>query len=152
MHIAIQSSGLVLTEGLRAYVHRRMKTSVGWALTRRLAVWLSDINGPRGGRDKRCKIQISLDHGKTVVIENTEEDLYVAIDRAADRADRALARQLSRRRAFTHDKMDMVAEAPLAVDVADEVADEAAADVAAAAADEQPDLSEPAEDSRQPGI
>lgn len=133
MHIAIQSNGLVLTEGLRAYVHRRMKTSVGWALTRRLAVWLSDINGPRGGRDKRCKIQISLDHGKTVVIENTEEDLYVAIDRAADRADRALARQLSRRRAFTHEKIDMVVVAP-------------------AAADEQPDLSEPAEGSRQPGI
>lgn len=139
MHIAIQSNGLVLTEGLRAYVHRRMKTSVGWALTRRLAVWLSDINGPRGGRDKRCKIQISLDHGKTVVIENTEEDLYVAIDRAADRADRALARQLSRRRAFTHDRMDMAAVA-VAVDAAD------------ATADEQPDLSEPAEGSRQPGI
>ena len=143
MHIAIQSNGLVLTEGLRAYVHRRMKTSVGWALTRRLAVWLSDINGPRGGRDKRCKIQISLDHGKTVVIENTEEDLYVAIDRAADRADRALARQLSRRRAFTHDRMDM-APAPVAAD--------AEADAAAATADEQRDISEPAEGSRQPGI
>lgn len=109
MHIAIQSNGLVLTEGVRAYVHRRMQTSVGWALTRRLAVWLSDVNGPRGGRDKRCKIQISLDHGKTVVIENTEEDLYVAIDRAAERADRALARQLARSRAFTHEKLDMVA-------------------------------------------
>jgi ribosome-associated translation inhibitor RaiA len=91
MNIAIQSSGLVLTEGLRAYVHRRLQTSLGWALTRRLAVWLSDINGPRGGRDKRCKIQISLDHGKTIVIEDTEEDLYAAIDLAADRADRALA-------------------------------------------------------------
>jgi hypothetical protein len=50
MNIAIQSSGLVLTEGLRAYVHRRLKTSLGWALTRRLAVWLSDINGPRRSR------------------------------------------------------------------------------------------------------
>lgn len=104
MNIAIQSSGLVLTEGLRAYVHRRLKTSLGWALTRRLAVWLSDINGPRGGRDKRCKIQISLDHGKTIVIEDTEEDLYAAIDLAADRADRALARQMARTRKFTHDK------------------------------------------------
>lgn len=150
MHIAIQSNGLVLTEGLRAYVHRRMKTSVGWALTRRLAVWLSDINGPRGGRDKRCKIQISLDHGKTVVIENTEEDLYVAIDRAADRADRALARQLSRRRAFTHDKMDMAAA--VAADASADAADDAADATAAATADEQRDISEPAEGSRQPGI
>nr|WP_315400286.1 HPF/RaiA family ribosome-associated protein [uncultured Duganella sp.] len=114
MNIAIQSNGLVLTESLRAYVYRRLQTSLGWALTRRLAVWLSDINGPRGGRDKRCKIQISLDNGKTVVIEDTEEDMYAAIDRAAERADRALARRLARGRAFTHDKAATLApvEAP----------------------------------------
>lgn len=109
MNIAIQSNGLVLTESLRAHVRRRLQTSLGWALTRRLAVWLSDINGPRGGRDKRCKIQISLDHGKTIVIEDTEEDLYAAIDLAADRADRALARQLARGRAFSHDKVSTLA-------------------------------------------
>ena len=111
MNIAIQSNGPVLTESLRAYVYRRLETSLGWALTRRLAVWLSDINGPRGGRDKRCKIQISLDNGKTVVIEDTEEDMYAAIDRAAERADRALARQLSRSREFTHDKVTSLAPA-----------------------------------------
>jgi ribosomal subunit interface protein len=120
MNIAIQSNGLVLTEGLRAYVHRRLQTSLGWALTRRLAVWLSDINGPRGGRDKRCKIQISLDNGKTVVIEDTEEDMYAAIDRAADRADRALARQLARSRAFTHDKVATLAPADEESDGKDE--------------------------------
>jgi len=120
MNIAIQSNGLVLTEGLRAYVHRRLQTSLGWALTRRLAVWLSDINGPRGGRDKRCKIQISLDNGKTVVIEDTEEDMYAAIDRAADRADRALARQLARSRAFSHDKVATLAPADEQSDGKDE--------------------------------
>ncbi|WP_374362501.1 ribosome hibernation-promoting factor, HPF/YfiA family [Pseudoduganella danionis] len=104
MNIAIQSNGLVLTESLRAYVHRRLQTALGWALTRRLAVWLSDINGPRGGRDKRCKIQISLDHGKTIVIEDTEEDMYAAIDLAAERADRALVRQMAKNRAYSHDK------------------------------------------------
>lgn len=109
MHIAINSNGLLLTESLRAHVHRRLQTSLGWALTRRLAVWLSDINGPRGGRDKRCKIQISLDHGKTIIIEDTEEDLYAAIDIAAERADRALARELARTRKFSHDKASTLA-------------------------------------------
>lgn len=119
MNIAIHSNGLALTEPLREYVHRRLKTALGWALTRRLAVWLSDINGPRGGRDKRCKIQISLDHGKTIIIEDTEEDLFAAIDLAADRADRALARQLARNRKFAHAKLSTLA--PL------ETADEAKA-------------------------
>lgn len=120
MNIAIQSNGLVLTESLRAYVYRRLETALGWALTRRMAVWLSDINGPRGGRDKRCKIQISLDHGKTVVIEDTEEDMYATIDRAAERADRALARRLARGRAFTHEKAATLAPADQASDGNDE--------------------------------
>ena len=96
MNIAIQSTGLVLTESLSAYVHRRLKTSLGWALTRRLSVWLSDINGPRGGRDKRCTIRASLPGTPLVVVEHREADLYVAIDRAADRAARALTRRLKR--------------------------------------------------------
>ncbi|RFP09271.1 HPF/RaiA family ribosome-associated protein [Duganella sp. BJB488] len=107
MQIAIQSSGLVLTRSLRAYVQRRLQTSLGWVLIRRLTVWLSDINGPRGGRDKRCKIQVSLDNGKTVLIEDTEADLYAAIDRAAERADHAVARQIARRRSFAHKKLTM---------------------------------------------
>lgn len=105
MQIDIQSNGLVLNDSLRAYVQRRLQFSLGWALTRKLAVWLSDINGPRGGRDKRCKIQVSLNNGKSVLIEDTEEDLYAAIDRAAERADRAVARQLARRRGFSHQKL-----------------------------------------------
>lgn len=128
MNIAIQSNGLVLTESLRAYVYRRLETSLGWALTRKLAVWLSDINGPRGGRDKRCKIQISLDNGKTVVIEDTEDDMYVAIDRAAERADRALARQLSRSRAFTHEKATALAPVDDAVTDDDILLDDTIAD------------------------
>jgi len=119
MNIAIQSNGLVLTEALRAHVHRRLQSALGWALTRRLAVWLSDINGPRGGRDKRCKIQISLDHGKTIIIENTEEDLLAAIDLAADRADRALARQLARNRKFSHAKASELAPQDAAADGSD---------------------------------
>lgn len=105
MHIDIQSNGLVLTESLRAYVTRRLHSSIGWAMTRRLAVWLSDINGPRGGNDKRCKIQVSLNNGKSILIEDTEPDMYAAIDRAAERADRALARQLAKRRAFPREKL-----------------------------------------------
>lgn len=106
MQIVIQSSGLELTDSLRAYVKRRLQFALGWALTQRLVVWLSDINGPRGGRDKRCKIQVSLPNGrKSVLIQDTEEDLYAAIDRAAERADRAVSRQLARRRRFTHEKL-----------------------------------------------
>ncbi|NHZ93648.1 HPF/RaiA family ribosome-associated protein [Massilia sp. CCM 8733] len=107
MRVTIQANGFVLTEALRSYTEQRLAMALGWAgqHMRRLAVSLSDINGPRGGIDKRCKIQVQLDGGKEVIIEDTEADLYVAIDRATDRADRAVVRQVERKRGFSHTRL-----------------------------------------------
>ncbi len=96
MQISIHSSGFVLTEALRAYIVQRLHTALRRAgeRMRNVHVWLSDINGPRGGRDKRCKIQLRMAGGKDVLIEDTEADLYHAIDLAAQRADRAVVRRV----------------------------------------------------------
>ncbi len=108
MRITIQSQGFDLTEALRSHVELRLRTTLGWtgARLRRLAVFLSDINGPRGGVDKRCKIEVQLAGRKPVVIEDTEADMYVAIDRAAGRAGRALVRKVRRQREFAHVRPD----------------------------------------------
>lgn len=104
MRMTIQASGFAMTDALRAYTEQRLACALGWSgpHMRKLAVWLSDINGPRGGVDKRCKIQVQLGGGRDVIIEDTEADLYAAIDRAAERADRAVVRQLERQRHFEH--------------------------------------------------
>lgn len=104
MRISIQANGFVLTAALRAYTEQRLKTALGWAgaRMRKLHVSLSDINGPRGRRDKRCRIQVQLEGGKDVLIEDTETDLYHAIDRAAERADRAVVRRIEHLREFCH--------------------------------------------------
>jgi ribosomal subunit interface protein len=98
MQIDIQARGFKLTEGLREYVERRL--SFVFASTRRsvrrISVRLSDENGPRGGDDMRCRMQVSLAAASSVVIEDTETNLYVAIDRAADRIGRAVARRIER--------------------------------------------------------
>lgn len=102
MHIDIQTHGFRLTPGLREHVEKRL----AYALTHagdsimRLTVRLSDVNGPRGGDDKRCLIEARLKQSPAVVIEDVEADLYVAIDRAAERAGRTLARRLARQREF----------------------------------------------------
>ena len=104
MRIDIQTSGFLLTDGLREHATRRLQFALSWANhdVRKVAVRLSDINGPRGGSDKRCQIQVRLSGSQDVVIEDTEADLYVAIDRAADRADRAVARRLERLHEHDH--------------------------------------------------
>jgi hypothetical protein len=73
---------------------------------RRLAWWvprakvmLSDINGPRGGVDKRCQVELRTDGDRTVVITAIARDWRSAIDSALARAVRALVRLLARGRA-----------------------------------------------------
>lgn len=104
MRMSIQANGFVLTAALRAYTEKRVKTALGWAgrHIRELHVSLSDINGPRGGRDKRCRFLVQIANGKGVVIEDTETDLYHAIDRAAERVDRAVVRRIEQMRGFSH--------------------------------------------------
>jgi len=102
MHIDIHTQGFTLTPGLREYVEKRLAYALshGDSGITRLTVRLSDINGPKGGDDKRCLIEARLKRVPAVVIEDVEADLYVAIDRAAERAGRALARRLARQREF----------------------------------------------------
>jgi len=98
MKIEIQARNFSLTRAMREHIERRL----GFALStcyqhvKRILVHLSDVNGPRGGKDKRCHLVVTLpDHA--VVVENTEADLYVAINRAASRTGRTVMRQLRRR-------------------------------------------------------
>ena len=87
MHLDIQTNGFSLTDGIRDYTKRRMQ----FAFNRndkhitRVQVRLADINGPRGGVDKRCQIELTLAGQANIMIEDTETDLYFAIDRACDR-------------------------------------------------------------------
>lgn len=116
MRIEIQANGFVLTEALKTYTEQRMAMALGWAgeRMRKLAVSLSDINGPRGGIDKRCKVQVQLGRGQEVVIEDTEANLYVAIDRAANRAERAVVRRIERLRNFSHTRLATQVATPVA--------------------------------------
>lgn len=107
----IQSRGFGLTDGIRDYVMKRLAYALvhGDACITRVIVRLSDINGPRGGNDKRCRIEVRLKAASAVVIEDTEADLYVAIDRAAERAGRTLARRLARQREFAPSRQESAA-------------------------------------------
>ncbi len=100
MQIDIQTRDFPLTEALRNHIERRLGFALSTCVTyiRRVQVRLHDINGPRGGADKCCLIQVRLDNLPDVVIRDTEADFYAAIDRAADRAGRTVARRLTRQR------------------------------------------------------
>jgi ribosome-associated translation inhibitor RaiA len=99
MLIDIQTHGFALTDSLRDYTGRRLRFALARVAeqVRRIKVDLSDINGPRGGIDKRCRIRAAFRGLEAVLVEDTEADLYLAIDRAAGRLGRTTVRRAGRR-------------------------------------------------------
>jgi len=76
-----------LTERRVRFVLRR----VGW-LVPRAEVQLSDVNGPRGGIDKRCQVELRTDGAGSVVVASVAHDWRTALDNALARAARFLLR------------------------------------------------------------
>jgi hypothetical protein len=73
------------------FVFRRLDWLVPKAI-----VQLSDVNGPRGGLDKRCQVEIRSDVAGTVVVASVARDWRTALDNALSRALRFLMRQWRR--------------------------------------------------------
>jgi len=100
MQISIQARNFRLTNAISSYVKRRLSFALKNRdeQIQRISVRLSDINGPRGGEDKCCHIQVVIPNLANVVIEDIEIDLYAAIDGAVDRVRRTVDRRITRQR------------------------------------------------------
>ena len=90
-----------VAEPLRRYAERRFRFALRRFShrIRRLRIYVADINGPRGGVDKQCRILLDVAPSGSLVVEETDVRLYEAMDRAADRIKRCVRRDLKRRQA-----------------------------------------------------
>lgn len=70
---------------------RRMRT-----LVPRAKVQLSDVNGPRGGVDKRCQVELTTESSGKLVVYSLARDWRTALDLALGRATRTLTRNVKR--------------------------------------------------------
>ena len=85
---------------LRTVTERRVRQALkrlAW-LTPRVRVHLSDINGPRGGIDKRCQVELTTIDAQRVVITSFARDWFAALHSALARATRALLQNWQRTR------------------------------------------------------
>jgi hypothetical protein len=80
-----------LTERRVRFVLRR----IGWMVPR-AEVQMSDVNGPRGGIDKHCQVELKTDVAGTVVVSSVASDWRTALNKALARAARFLMRALRR--------------------------------------------------------
>lgn len=61
-----------------------------------VVVQLSDVNGPKGGLDKRCQLTLWGPTFGSLTIHELSGDVASAIDAACERASRSVAREINR--------------------------------------------------------
>jgi len=72
-------------------LHELVQRQIAYALgrfevhIRSVTLRLSDLNGPKGGVDKHCKIMVTLRGGESIVAEVTDVEFEPVIHRAVDR-------------------------------------------------------------------
>jgi putative sigma-54 modulation protein len=102
MKLMIRTRQLVLTPEM----HIQIRRTIGLAFAR-ISPWiravdvtLTDINGPKGGADKQCRLRIRGHGTMMIVVEHVGADTLATVSAAAERAEQAVLRKVARRRSF----------------------------------------------------
>jgi len=102
MQLDIRSHNVALTSELRQHIDRR----VGQALNRfeqhvgSARIALTDVNGPKGGPDKVCRLTVVLNGCNRVAVTEYGSNLFRIVDRVADRVNQRVSSVLEKVRRF----------------------------------------------------
>ncbi len=104
MMIDVSVRGLARSCALRQHALRRIHVQLSrfGPEIRAVTARIGDVNGPKGGRDKRCSVTIRGRRFGAVTVDDMSGDVRTALDRALERAGRAVGRHLERQRAGRH--------------------------------------------------
>jgi len=102
MKVLMRGVHLSLTDGLKTYVQEHLVDHIEKLCDDQEAseidISLVDINGPKGGVDKECRVTVRLPGLSAIHVTEAAETLHGAIDLSRDRLENALKRTLERRR------------------------------------------------------
>jgi hypothetical protein len=95
----IRVIGVDLSWEERVLIRHRLGVKLGRYDTsiERVTVRVLDVNGPRGGVDKLCRIKVVLSGLPSVVLESRASTLTAAINGALSGTERAVRRSVQRR-------------------------------------------------------
>lgn len=96
MRMAIHINGADLAEAVRSYAERRLQFALG-RFSGRVGQLTVRITG-NGRAETRCRISTEVLPFGRVAVEETDPDLFAAIDRATGRIGRLFGRELERAR------------------------------------------------------
>ncbi|MFO1006208.1 MAG: HPF/RaiA family ribosome-associated protein [Planctomycetaceae bacterium] len=112
MQIDLVHRNVRVTLEQKEWVQRRMHFALGRFSGRIRCVTLvfSDINGCRGGVDKKCRVVVVLSPQGEIVLEEIATNIEAAVATIADRVARAISRTLDRQFNF-HAARDLTTKA-----------------------------------------
>lgn len=98
LQVQIRERNVEISESLRSHVERKLGSELARFGHRiaRVVVRFSDAQSG-GNTDTRCQIHVGL-QSRSARVEDTDSDLFVAVDRAAERLVHSVARVLERER------------------------------------------------------
>lgn len=90
MRVQIRRRNLELNPELMAYFERRVRISLArfGDKIQRVTVRMSDVNGPKGGFDQKCAVHLTLSDGTSILAEQTDFALDIALGKALRTATR----------------------------------------------------------------
>jgi ribosomal subunit interface protein len=100
MELDIRGISMELTESIDTHVRNRLTKDLSHfaARVRKVTVRVSDVNGPRGGMDKRCHMEATATGVEDAHADEVDSDLYRAIDQASTRLRKHLTRLIDKDR------------------------------------------------------
>lgn len=99
MRLILAAKGkMKISDTMKTFIERRVRFALGRfdEHVKTVRVTLEDTNGPKGGIDKRCTIRVEAKDVEPVIVEERDQKFYPAITRAAERAHRAIAKEVDR--------------------------------------------------------
>ncbi|GAA4463420.1 HPF/RaiA family ribosome-associated protein [Novipirellula rosea] len=99
MKLVISSNRVAVGNKLRNYIESRLQQSFQrldrWV--QKVSVCLDDINGPRGGVCKQCRLVVTLNGAETVVVTETGSSVGASVSKAIRRAGFAMTKRVKSR-------------------------------------------------------
>lgn len=110
MNIDLQARDFHLTSSIESQIRQKLKVVLNrfGHKIRNLRVVLSDVNGPKGGKDKRCAIKIEMHNLKTIVVDEVTSNMHESISRCSQRAKRTIDKVLNKNRTTTRESAVLV--------------------------------------------
>lgn len=99
MDMTLRHDGFDMSEAIDSHVRDRFSAALDQHAShiRGVGVTLRDENGPRGGVDKSCQVQVDLaSHHEPVIIKKQHDDIYLAVTETADAVKRTIGKLVNK--------------------------------------------------------